>query len=155
MHFCNMNRLNFPLFKIPIKNRENKKFIFDFIRKKWLLLTPEEWVRQNTISYLIKLKNYPKSHIKVEGSITINNIKKRYDIIAYNKNYEIDILIECKSPTSKISRKVFDQIALYNLTVSSKYLMITNGIKHYFCQMDYEKKIYLFIDELPNYNSKV
>ena len=150
-----MNRLNFPVFKLPIKNRENKKFIFDFIRKKWVVLTPEEWVRQNTISYLIQIKKYPKSHIKIEGVITINNLKKRYDVIAFNKKYEIQILIECKSPTYKISSKVFDQIALYNLQVSSKYLMITNGIKHYFCKMDYEKKIYLFIDDLPSYNSKV
>ena len=150
-----MNRLNFPFFKLPIKNNENKKFIFDFIRKKWVVLTPEEWVRQNTISYLIESKKYPKSRLKVEGEITLNSIKKRYDIIAFDKKYEIDVLVECKSPTSKISKKVFDQIALYNLKISSKHLMITNGIKHYFCQMDYKKKLYIFLDDLPNYNSKL
>ena len=80
-----MNRLNFPFFKLPIKNNENKKFIFDFIRKKWVALTPEEWVRQNTISYLIESKKYPKSRLKVEGEITLNSIKKRYDIIAFDK----------------------------------------------------------------------
>ncbi len=149
-----MKRLNLPHFKLSIKNNENKKFIFDFIRKKWVLLTPEEWVRQNIISYLIEIKKYPKSHLKIEGSIKINNVTKRYDILTLDKDFKADLIVECKSPTNKISKKVFDQIAIYNLEISSKYLMVTNGIKHYFCQMDYKKRTYLFIPELPNYNSK-
>ncbi len=149
-----MKRLNLPHFKLSIKNNENKKFIFDFIRKKWVLLTPEEWVRQNIISYLIEIKKYPKSHLKIEGSIKIKNVTKRYDILTLDKDFKADLIVECKSPTNKISKKVFDQIAIYNLEISSKYLMVTNGIKHYFCQMDYKKRMYLFIPELPNYNSK-
>ena len=149
-----MNRLNFPDFKLLIKSKENKKIIFDFIRKKWLLLTPEEWVRQNIISYLIEIKKYPKTRLQIERSLTINGKLKRYDILTRDKDFNIDVLVECKSPTTKISKAAFDQIAQYNLALSSKYLMVSNGIKHYFCQMDYEKKMYVFIPELPNYKSK-
>lgn len=151
MQFYNMEKLNFPDYLISLKSKENKPHIFDVIRKKWLVLSPEEWVRQHCIHFLINEKNHPASLIQVEKTIQINQIKKRYDLIAYNNTKEVEILVECKSPAVVITQKTFDQIAQYNLTLKSKYLMVTNGIKHYYCQMDFDKKNYIFLKELPYY----
>ena len=154
MQFCNMEKLNFPDYLFSLKSKENKLYIFDVIRKKWLVLTPEEWVRQHCVHFLVNDKNHPVSLIQVEKTIEVNQTKKRYDLIAYNKNKEVEILLECKSPKVTITQKTFDQIAQYNFTLKSKYLMITNGIKHYYCQMDFDKKSYTFLKELPQYMKK-
>lgn len=146
-----MQNLNFPTYSFRFKNSENKVAIFDEIRKKFILLTPEEWVRQHTLHYLIQDKNYPKSHINVEKLIKINTLNKRYDIVVFQPNGEIFLLIECKAPEVAISQQTFDQIARYNLTLKAKYLMLTNGINHYFCQMDFENEKYIFLKELPEY----
>lgn len=146
-----MQNLNFPTYSFRFKNSENNVAIFDEIRKKFILLTPEEWVRQNTLHYLIQDKNYPKSHINVEKLIKINTLNKRYDIVVFQPNGEIFLLIECKAPEVAISQQTFDQIARYNLTLKAKYLMLTNGINHYFCQMDFENEKYIFLKELPEY----
>jgi len=143
--------LNFPTYSFRFKNSENNVAIFDEIRKKFILLTPEEWVRQHTLHYLIQDKNYPKSHINVEKLIKINILNKRYDIVVFQPNGEIFLLIECKAPEVAISQQTFDQIARYNLTLKAKYLMLTNGINHYFCQMDFENEKYIFLKELPEY----
>jgi len=143
--------LNFPTYSFRFKNSENNVAIFDEIRKKFILLTPEEWVRQHTLHYLIQDKNYPKSHINVEKLIKINTLNKRYDIIVFQTNGEIFLLIECKAPEVAISQQTFDQIARYNLTLKAKYLMLTNGINHYFCQMDFENEKYIFLKDLPEY----
>ena len=143
--------MNFPTYSFRFKNSENKVAIFDEIRKKFILLTPEEWVRQHTLHYLIQDKNYPKSHINVEKLIKINTLNKRYDIVVFQPNGEIFLLIECKAPEVAISQQTFDQIARYNLTLKAKYLMLTNGINHYFCQMDFENEKYIFLKELPEY----
>ena len=154
MQFCNMEKLNFPDYLFSFKSKENKPYIFDVIRKKWLVLTPEEWVRQHCVHFLINDTNHPASLIQVEKTIEVNQTKKRYDLIAYNKNKEVEILVECKSPAVAITQKTFDQIAQYNFTLKSNYLMITNGIKHYYCQMDFDKKSYTFLKELPQYMKK-
>jgi hypothetical protein len=146
-----MEQLNFPDFDIQIKNKENKHFIFDIIRKKWVLLTPEEWVRQNCIHFLIFIKHYPKSLINVEKKLLVNGITKRYDIIVYSKKGDVIILVECKSPKIKITQDSFDQIAKYNLTFKSKYLIVSNGLSHYFCIVNYETNDYLFLTEIPNF----
>jgi hypothetical protein len=146
-----LKKLNFPTYSFRFKNSENKVAIFDEIRKKFILLTPEEWVRQHTLHYLIQDKNYPKSHINVEKLIKINTLNKRYDIVVFQPNGEIFLLIECKAPEVAISQQTFDQIARYNLTLKAKYLMLTNGINHYFCQMDFENEKYIFLKELPEY----
>lgn len=143
--------MNFPTYSFRFKNSENNVAIFDEIRKKFILLTPEEWVRQHTLHYLIQDKNYPKSHINVEKLIKINTLNKRYDIVVFQPNGEIFLLIECKAPEVAISQQTFDQIARYNLTLKAKYLMLTNGINHYFCQMDFENEKYVFLKELPEY----
>lgn len=143
--------MNFPTYSFRFKNSENNVAIFDEIRKKFILLTPEEWVRQHTLHYLIQDKNYPKSHINVEKLIKINTLNKRYDIVVFQPNGEIFLLIECKAPEVAISQQTFDQIARYNLTLKAKYLMLTNGINHYFCQMDFENEKYIFLKDLPEY----
>lgn len=146
-----MQKLNFPLYSFRFKNSENKVSIFDEIRKKFIFLTPEEWIRQHVIQFLLQEKNYPKSYINVEKLIKVNDLSKRYDIIVYQPNGEIFLLVECKSADIKIDQKTFDQIARYNLTLNAKYLMVTNGLNHYFCQMDFEKEKYIFLKELPNF----
>lgn len=146
-----MQKLNFPQYSFRFKNRENKVFIFDAIRKKFVVLQPEEWVRQHCLLFLIHDKAYPKSLINIEKELTINGIRKRYDIVVYNSDGSIHILVECKSPYVKIDQGTFDQIARYNLSLKASYLMITNGVNHYNCLMDFKNERYKFLKELPNY----
>ena len=150
-----MEKLNFPTFNLLIKSKENKTFIFDSLRKKWLILSPEEWVRQNCIRYLIEFKGYPLGLIQVEKKLKVNKIEKRYDIIVYNREGTINLLVECKRPNVPINQKAFDQIAQYNLSLKSNYLMITNGVCHYYYQMDFEQKKYIFLKDLPSFKSDV
>ncbi|MFJ1474357.1 type I restriction enzyme HsdR N-terminal domain-containing protein [Capnocytophaga cynodegmi] len=147
-----MQRLNFKEYFFRFKKIDDKLFIFDEIRKKFVALQPEEWVRQHVIRFLIEEKKVPKSLINVEKEITINGLVKRYDIVVFSRNGNILLAVECKAPTIQISQTVFDQIARYNLMLKSEILMITNGLNHYFCQMDYEKGKYLFLKELPEYD---
>lgn len=148
-----MQKLNFPVYSFRFKNSENKVSIFDEIRKKFILLTPEEWVRQHVVQFLLQDKKYPKSYINVEKLIKINDLSKRYDGVVFEPNGEIFLLIECKAPEIPISQQTFDQIARYNLVLKAKYLMVTNGLNHYFCQMDFENEKYVFLKELPEYSN--
>ena len=146
-----MQNLNFPAYSFRFKNSENKVSIFDDIRKKFIVLTPEEWVRQHTVQFLLQEKKYPKSYLNVEKSIKINEINKRYDIVVFQPNGAIFLLIECKAPEVNITQSTFDQIARYNLKLNAKYLMVTNGLNHYFCQMDFEKEQYVFLKEMTDF----
>ncbi len=150
-----MRKLNFPDYQFRFRNTGGTIFIFDIIRRKFIVLTPEEWVRQHVVMYLLTDKNYPLSLINVEKVLKINGIVKRYDIVVFDSNGSVNILVECKAPEIAISQSVFDQIARYNLTIDAKYLMITNGNDHYFCQMDYVQKHYSFLKELPTYDQHV
>jgi hypothetical protein len=146
-----MQQLNFPSYSFRFKNSENKVAIFDDIRKKFVILTPEEWVRQNVVRFLLEEKKYPKSYINVEKTIKINGLIKRYDIVVFKPNGKIFLLIECKAPQVVISQNTFDQIARYNMTLESEYLMVTNGLNHYFCNMDFENERYHFLSALPEF----
>ncbi|GIZ08693.1 type I restriction enzyme HsdR N-terminal domain-containing protein [Flavobacterium sp. UMI-01] len=148
-----MQKLNFPPYSFRFKNSENKVAIFDEIRKKFIILTPEEWVRQHVVRYLLEEKQIPKSLINVEKLLKVNGLTKRYDVVVYNSDGSIQILVECKAPEIKISQTVFDQIARYNLTLNAHFLMVTNGLNHYFCRMDYVNEKYDFLPEIPSYNS--
>lgn len=148
-----MQKLNFPDFSFRFKNSENKVLVFDEIRKKFIVLTPEEWVRIHVVQFLMTEKNYPKSLINVEKVIKINGLIKRYDIVVFLPNGNIFLVVECKQPNVPINQTVFDQIARYNLSLKADYLMVTNGLNHYFCQMDFEKESYLFLNDIPNYNA--
>lgn len=146
-----MQQLNFPVYNFRFKNSENKVSIFDEIRKKFIILTPEEWVRQHVIRFLLEEKKYPKSLINVEKILKINDLRKRYDVVVFNPDGSIFILIECKAPEIKTAQATFDQIARYNMTLKAQFLMVTNGHNHYFCQMDFENEKYQFLTELPTY----
>ncbi len=148
-----MQKLKFPKYNFRFKSNENKTLIFDIIRKKFVILTPEEWVRQHTLHYLIYDKKYPVSHINVEKQLLLNDTVKRYDIITFKNDGEVHIIIECKAPSIIINQLTFDQIARYNLALNSDILMVTNGLTHYFCKMDFENKKYLFLHDLPLYDS--
>ncbi|HLA54654.1 MAG TPA: type I restriction enzyme HsdR N-terminal domain-containing protein [Flavobacterium sp.] len=149
-----MQQLNFPACDFRFKNSENKIAVFDEIRKKFVILTPEEWVRQHVVQFLLKEKNFPKSLINVEKILKINGLTKRYDIVVFNNDGSILVLVECKAPEIKISQNTFDQIARYNMTIDAQFLMVTNGLNHYFCQMDYVNEKYHFLKELPDYIQK-
>ena len=147
-----MQKLNFPSYKFRIKNSENKTLIYDEIRKKFVVLQPEEWVRQHCIQFLLIDKKYPKSLINVEKTLTINSLRKRYDIVIYNSDGSIFLIVECKAPHIKIDQRTFDQIAIYNMELHSEFLMVTNGIEHYYSFIDFHKKSYSFLKEIPNFS---
>lgn len=149
-----MQKLNFPSFEFRFKNTKNKLAIFDIIRKKFIQLTPEEWVRQHVVHDLIFNKNYPEQLINVEKVIKINDLTKRYDVVVFKPNGEIFLLVECKAPQVKITQSTFDQIARYNLLLQADLLYISNGLNHYYCQMDFELEKYHFLPELPIYQLK-
>ncbi|QEE50637.1 type I restriction enzyme HsdR N-terminal domain-containing protein [Flavobacterium alkalisoli] len=146
-----MQKLNFPNYTFRFKNSENKVAIFDEIRKKFILLTPEEWVRQHVVHYLLNEKKYPKSYINVEKVLKINGLTKRYDVVVFNPDGSIFLLVECKAPQVTITQNTFDQIARYNMTLNANYMMVTNGLNHYFCHMNYEQEKYNFLRELPEF----
>ena len=144
-----MVQLNFKRYPISIKIKENKRYIFDVIRKKDILLTPEEWVRQHCIHYLISEKKYPKSLIQVEKEIKVYQRSKRFDIAVFKPTGEVNILVECKAPDVIINQEAFDQIARYNLEMKSPLLMVTNGMQHLYCQINDSHTAYTFLNDLP------
>lgn len=145
-------KLNFPSYSFRFKNSENKTLIFDELRKKYVQLTPEEWVRQHTVKFLILEKKFPKTLLNAEKQIRVNGLIKRYDIVGFQSNGAIELIVECKAPSVKIKQDTFDQIARYNLVLDANYLMVTNGQEHYYCQMDYQKEKYHFLREIPDYS---
>jgi hypothetical protein len=147
-----MLSLNFPSYNFRSKSSENKQQIFDIIRKKFVSLQPEEWVRQHVIHYLSVDKKYPTSLINVEKTLSLNGLKKRYDVVVFNSDGSIHILVECKSPNVTVSQVVFDQIARYNMKMQAEYLMVTNGLDHFYCNMNYEEEKYSFLRQIPDFS---
>jgi len=143
--------LSLPIYKLKMKSEEENTYIFDVVRKKYLLLTPEEWVRQNFIQYLNKVKKYPLGLMGVEQMVKYNSLKTRADIVMYNTEGKANIIVECKAPDVKITQDTFNQIAKYNSQLKVKYLLVTNGMNHYCCKMDYESNRITFLEEIPNY----
>jgi hypothetical protein len=135
------------------KNAQGKLEILDRIRKKYVVCTDEEKVRQMTILYLTETLNVPMSSIVVETEIKVNNLSKRTDLIVLNSKSKPALIVECKAPSVKITQDVFEQIARYNLALQVNYLMVTNGVEHYFCHLDFEKQTYQFIPELPDWKN--
>ena len=146
-----MFKLNLPTFDFKLSSKDSKKIIFDIIRKKHCVLTPEEWVRQNLIHYLVFKLNYPKSFIKVEGKLKYNNLTKRADILVYDNNFSIKLLVECKSYKLKLNKSAFDQASVYNKIFKSEYLMVSNGINHFCCKYDWKNKKINYVDSFPEY----
>ncbi|MDC0177269.1 type I restriction enzyme HsdR N-terminal domain-containing protein [Polaribacter sp.] len=146
-----MQKLELPSYNFKLKISQNKTLIFDELRKKYMVLTPEEWVRQHFVYFLIHKKKYPISLIALEKQLTINNRKKRTDILVFNKVGNPEIIVECKAPSIKINQDTFDQIARYNLKLKANYLIVTNGLEHFYCKMDFENETYIFLKEIPDY----
>jgi len=148
-----MLRLNLPNYDFKMKTEQGSRQIFDPVRKKMVKLDPEEWVRQNLIQFLNKDKNYPISLMAVEKGLTVNKLSKRFDILCYNNDSKPLLLVECKAPSVKISQAAFDQISIYNLQFKVPFLLVSNGLEHYCCQLDYEKNSYSFLSEIPDYQN--
>ncbi len=136
---------------IKLKKEGNKPYIFDPIRKKYLVLQPEEFVRQLVLLHLMKEEEYPQNRIRVEMMLKVNELKKRCDILIFDKDLKPYLLVECKAANIKITQDTFDQIARYNLSLEVKYLLVTNGLDTYCCEMDYENSSYTFLDEIPSF----
>lgn len=143
-------KLNFQEFTFRLRKSVPKDEIFDPVRKKFVALTPEEWVRQHVIAFLIEQKNIPVSRIGVEKALKVNTLLKRFDAVVFSRNGNPLLLIECKAPGVEITESVFDQAARYNMQLNATYFMITNGIDHFTCKLDYTKKIYSFIPDIPD-----
>lgn len=146
-----MIRLNLPQYTFRIKSKENKLYIFDPNRKKEVLLTDEEWVRQHFVEYLVQDKKYPRSWIAVEKQCKVEKMTKRTDIVVFDRSGEADIIVECKAPQIKITQDTFDQIARYNLQLKANYLIVTNGLDHFYCQMDHKAQKYKFLKDIPGF----
>ena len=145
--------LNIPEQNIEIKSINSKNYIFDLIRKKHLVLTPEEWVRQNLVSYFINDLNYPKGLIKTESSLKYNNLKKRSDILIYNNDMTHYMIVECKSYKMKLNKSHLNQSAMYNKIYRSRYLMVSNGMVHIVCEYDWEKETFKFRSSIPQFSN--
>jgi type I site-specific restriction endonuclease len=143
--------LNLPPYPFKISDQNGTLFLFDEIRKKEVVLTPEEWVRQHFVQYLIKEKGYPRSLIKLEGGLKLNGNAKRSDIVVFNNKGEKILMVECKAPSVKITQQVFDQVARYNIVHKVPVLAVSNGLQHYYCNINFDKQSYDFIPELPTY----
>ncbi|MFV0238167.1 MAG: type I restriction enzyme HsdR N-terminal domain-containing protein [Flavobacteriales bacterium] len=143
--------LNLPKYEFRIKNKDNQLYIFDSIRKKYYKLTPEEWVRQHFVQFLIHEKQYPKGRIGVEVPVQINGMMKRSDILFYNREGKPELVVECKRPLVSITQDTFDQIARYNMVLKAKILIVTNGLQHYYCTMDHKNMRYSFLEDIPHY----
>ncbi|MBA3649208.1 MAG: type I restriction enzyme HsdR N-terminal domain-containing protein [Chitinophagales bacterium] len=142
--------IQFPEYTFRLKKHGEHSLIFDRIRKKFVALTPEEWVRQHWVHYLIEEKKYPRSLLAIEMHLTVNRLKKRCDIVVYGKDGLPQLIVECKSTNVKITQNVFDQIARYNLTLRVKYLVVSNGNETFCCEINHEKGSYKFLPELPD-----
>lgn len=143
--------LNLPPFNINVKKTDGILSVFDRLRRKFVTLTPEEWVRQHFINYLITEKGYPQALIANEIQINLNNQKRRCDSIVYDKTISPLVIVEYKSPDVEITQAVFDQIVRYNIVLKVKYLIVSNGLSHYCCRMDYSTQTFEYLADIPTY----
>ena len=146
-----MMALNLPPFDAKVAVKDGKRVIFDVIRRRYVALTPEEWVRQHFVHYLLKHKGYPQSLLANEVQVQLNGTKKRCDTVLYRRNLTARMIVEYKAPEVVITQKVFDQITRYNMVLHVDYLIVSNGLQHYCCRMDYENNSYSFLKEIPEY----
>lgn len=147
-----MYQLNLPTYDLRLRRTGNRDMIFDVLRRKYVALTPEEWVRQHFVHYLIEHKGYPTALLANEIELRIGEKHLRADTLLYNKELRPHMLIEYKSPTIALTQKVFDQISAYNLLLHADYLIVSNGMQHICCRMDYEQNTYHFLEEIPDYS---
>lgn len=146
-----MQQLNFPLYDFRLRKSEKGDEIFDIIRKKFVALTPEEWVRQNAVRFLMENCSVPAGRIKIEMPLKIQKLSKRADVVVFDDYAKPILIVECKAPSVPLHQAVFEQIAQYNMVLKVENLLITNGLKHYFCKIDFEKRNFVFENQIPDY----
>jgi len=146
-----MTNLNLPIAELRIKKQIGKDYVFDRLRKQFVRLTPEEYVRQQFVSFLIEHKGYPSGRMVNEIEIVLGNVKKRCDTVLYDFYLQPLMVIEYKAPFAVINQKTFDQIARYNLVLQVPWLIVSNGIQHFCCRIDKDRKEYIFVNEIPEY----
>ncbi len=155
MYICSyrtMQQLNLPVISARLREGKNgKQEIFDGIRKKFVRITPEEWVRQHFLQFMTGQLGFPASLIVVEAMILYNGMKKRFDVLACDSDGKPLLVVECKAPSVEITQAVFDQVAMYNMTLTVDYIVVTNGISHYACKIDHQTRTYTFLKEIPAY----
>ena len=148
-----MFRLNLPQYEIKIGEKDGRRTIFDFLRRKYVALTPEEWVRQHFTHFLVAQKGYPKGLLANEVELRVGEKRLRCDTVLYNKEGQPRMIVEYKAPTIQLQQKTFDQISVYNLLLHVDYLIVSNGLQHYCCKMDYEGQKYVFVEGIPDYEN--
>jgi hypothetical protein len=146
-----MRKLNLPEYEFRYKQEEESLYVLDVFRKRFVMFTPEEEVRQRFARYLIEEKEFPLELMMTEYTLKLNEMTRRCDILVHKPAGYPAVLIECKAPEVKIGQNTFDQVARYNLVFNVKYLMVTNGIKHYCCYLDFETKKVEFLKDIPSY----
>ncbi|MCY1719594.1 type I restriction enzyme HsdR N-terminal domain-containing protein [Prolixibacteraceae bacterium Z1-6] len=146
-----MERLNLPEYAFRTKTEGGKQLIFDSIRKKFVVLTPEEWVRQNFIQYLIQEKKYPENLMAVEKQIRVNGKQRRFDLLIYLKNGQPLLIAEFKAPNVKITQDTFDQVVRYNMALRVERVVVSNGLQHFACEVDYPNNSYTYLHGIPGY----
>jgi hypothetical protein len=147
-----MEPLNLPTYLFRIKEDRGKKYIFDEIRRRFVQLTPEEWVRQHVVNYLVRVRNFPLQLISIEKGFSNNRRKLRYDLLVFDRKGEPLMIVECKAPDVEINQHVFDQAGRYNNKYNAAYMLITNGIKHYCCLINKLNRQYRFLQDIPDFN---
>lgn len=150
-----MQKLNFPEFQFRIESGFNGPVIFDPVRKKNVTLTPEEWVRQHLLMYLIDVKGVPKSLLASERGLMVNGLQRRFDILLFNRKGKPLLIAECKAPHVAISEDTFYQAAQYNLALKADFLLLTNGLQHYIARIDYKSSTLRYLEEIPDYSQMV
>lgn len=146
-----MNCISLPPFDVKVIEDNGKHKIYDIVRKKYVALTPEEWVRQHFVNYLVSKKRYPLGIIANEVQIKLHNTLKRCDTVVYNKYLEPIMIIEYKAPSIELTTNVFDQVLRYNMALRVRYLVVTNGIKQICCDINYSTQQYNFLSEVPDF----
>ena len=142
---------NLAFFRVQIHERNGKDVIFDPLRRKFVALTPEEWVRQHFVNLLTEVKGYPKGLLGNEVQLDLNGTKKRCDTVLFDKNLNARMIVEYKAPHVEITQAVFDQITRYNMVLKVEYLIVSNGLRHYCCRIDYNTMKYTFLPDIPTY----
>ncbi len=146
-----MDKLNLPEYQFRMKMENGKPLIFDAVRKRFVALTPEEWVRQNFIQYLKIEKKYPESLMAVEKQITVNKMMRRFDLLVYLRNGQPHLIAEFKAPNVKITQETFDQVVRYNMALRVERVIVSNGLQHFACQIDYANNSFVYLPEIPEF----
>lgn len=144
--------INLPPFEIKLRDEHGKRLIFDFLRRRYVALTPEEWVRQHFVHFLVEQKGYPKGLLANELELRVGEKRLRCDTVLYDPALHPQMIIEYKAPSVAITQRVFDQISVYNMLLHVDYLIVSNGLQHFCCHMDYEHQGYSFLKDIPDYS---